>query len=50
MVSIIPGMESRAPERTEKRRGLVGSPNVLPCCFSTFLMAALSSPAKPEGI
>ena len=27
MVSIIPGMEARAPERTETSRGLLGSPN-----------------------
>ncbi len=40
MVSIIPGMESRAPERTETRSGLVAEPNCLPCCFSSLATAA----------
>ena len=34
MVSIIPGIESRAPERTDKRRGFFKSPSFLPNCFS----------------
>ena len=28
MVSIIPGMDARAPERTETNKGLVVSPNL----------------------
>ena len=40
MVSIIPGMESRAPERTESKRGRSLSPSFLPTDFSTFSNAA----------
>jgi hypothetical protein len=35
MVSIIPGIEARAPERTETRSGFFGSPNFFPSFFST---------------
>ncbi len=35
IVSIMPGMESRAPERTETSSGVVWSPNFLPTDFST---------------
>ena len=35
MVSIIPGIEARAPERTETRSGFSGSPKRLPSAFST---------------
>jgi hypothetical protein len=31
----MPGMEARAPERTETRRGLDRSPNFLPVIFSS---------------
>jgi hypothetical protein len=35
MVSIMPGIESRAPERTETSRGMaVLSPNLVPMIFS----------------
>ena len=33
-MSIMPGIESRAPERTETSSGLPGSPNFLPVSFS----------------
>ena len=36
MVSIMPGMDARAPERTETSRGLWRSPNFLPVIFSIF--------------
>ena len=41
MVSIMPGMEARAPERTETSRGFLRAPNFLPLIcsmISTFLM------------
>ena len=34
-MSIIPGIETRAPERTETGRGFFGSPNFRPSTFST---------------
>ena len=34
IVSIMPGMEARAPERTETSSGTSGSPNFLPCSAS----------------
>ena len=40
MVSIMPGMEARAPERTETRKGFSSSPNFLPAIFSVSAMAA----------
>ena len=38
MVSIIPGMDARAPERTETRRGFSLSPNFLPVIPSILSM------------
>ena len=38
-VSIMPGMETAAPERTESSNGLRPSPNFLPVSFSKVLMA-----------
>ena len=35
MVSIMPGIEARAPERTETRRGFSRSPNFLPVISSS---------------
>ena len=35
MVSIMPGMDARAPERTETSSGLPASPNLRPADFST---------------
>jgi hypothetical protein len=49
MVSIMPGMDSRAPERTEKSSGILLAAENLPCCFSTALTAALTSAARLEG-
>ena len=40
MVSIMPGMDSRAPERTETRRGFFLSPNFLPKVLSSLTTAA----------
>ena len=41
MVSIMPGMESRAPERTATRRGVpVVAPNFVPMIFSMLAMPA----------
>jgi hypothetical protein len=41
MVSIMPGMESRAPERTATRRGMaLLSPNLVPMIFSMFATPA----------
>jgi hypothetical protein len=37
MVSIIPGIEALAPERTETNNGFLASPNFLPASFSVFL-------------
>ena len=48
-VSIIPGMETRAPERTENNNGLDGSPNFLPCSASTLASAAFTSSSNPSG-
>ena len=36
----MPGMETRAPERTETRSGLSGSPKVAPMAFSSFFRAS----------
>jgi len=39
-VSIMPGMDTRAPERTETRSGLLGSPKAAPMAFSSFFRAS----------
>ncbi len=44
MVSIMPGMEARAPERTETSRGFVRSPNFLPLIFSISATASMTWP------
>ena len=49
MVSIIPGMESRAPERTETNRGRSRSANFLPVDFSTFAIAAATLAFSSAG-
>jgi len=41
-VSIIPGIEARAPERTETSSGFSASPNLRPTIFSTWASAALT--------
>ncbi|GBU22249.1 hypothetical protein R80B4_02155 [Fibrobacteres bacterium R8-0-B4] len=47
-VSIMPGMDIRAPERHETRRGFLGSPNFISMVFSTAL-SALSTWPKSSG-
>ena len=49
MVSIMPGIESRAPERTETSSGSFGSPNFLPVCFSSAAMPASIWPRSAGG-
>jgi hypothetical protein len=49
MVSIMPGMESRAPERTETSNGFFKSPNVLRVCFSMAAMPACIWPRSAAG-
>ena len=41
IVSIMPGMESRAPERTEIKSGFFGPPNSLPSDFSILARAVI---------
>jgi hypothetical protein len=48
-VSIIPGMLTRAPERTESSRGFWASPNRAPIIFSTFFKAAATAFSNPGG-
>ena len=43
-MSIMPGMEARAPERTETSRGLFKSPNFLPLiCWSFSTYSSISA-------
>ena len=44
MVSIMPGMEARAPERTETSRGLSMSPNFLPVICSSLVTYSMIWP------
>ena len=54
MVSIIPGIENFAPERTETSNGLVAEPSAAPAAFSSFFtfssislsMAGVSFPPR----
>ena len=48
-VSIIPGIENLAPERTETRSGFFGSPNPLPDRRSTSRIASSTSSQRPDG-
>ncbi len=48
-LSIIPGIETRAPDRTENSSGLTEPPNPLLISPSTFAMAALTSSSSPSG-
>lgn len=48
-VSIIPGMEMAAPERTEKSKGLLGLPNSRPVCCSMACTAWATSSTRPKG-
>ena len=49
MVSIMPGMEARAPERTETSSGAATSPKVAPTALPTMASAASTSLARPSG-
>ncbi len=48
-VSIMPGMENLAPERTDTSRGSVASPICLPMAFSRRARASATSPSSPLG-
>ncbi|CAB4690003.1 unannotated protein [freshwater metagenome] len=48
-VSIIPGMENFAPERTETRSGFLGFPNSLSKLFSKAFNELSISPLSPFG-
>ncbi len=47
--SIIPGIDTRAPERTESSNGLMEPPNSLLISLPTFAMAASTSSTSPSG-
>jgi len=48
-VSIMPGIENFAPERTETSSGSSGSPSRLPIAFSTVAMCSVTSSASSAG-
>ena len=48
-VSIIPGIENLAPERTLTRSGSAAFPKPLPVCASTSLTASSTSSQRPSG-
>ena len=48
-LSIIPGMETRAPERTDNSSGFSGSPNLVPMTSSNRARWALTSSSNPSG-
>jgi hypothetical protein len=49
IVSIMPGIERAAPERTETSKGLVGEPSDLPVAFSRRAMAVRIWRSRPAG-
>ena len=49
IVSIIPGIETGAPERTETKSGSLGSPSFLPALFSSFCKFSFTDRSKPAG-
>ena len=49
MVSIMPGMEARAPERTETSSGEVTSPKRAPTALPMWASAASTSRSRPSG-
>ena len=49
MVSIMPGIEARAPERTETSSAFDGSPNLAPTCFSMRAIIPRISASSPLG-
>jgi hypothetical protein len=48
-VSIIPGIENLAPDRTETSKGSVGSPSALPMRASSSLRCSATSASRPSG-
>ena len=48
-VSIMPGIENLAPERTETSRGFLASPNRRPIFFSSAFMCRETSSMTPSG-
>ncbi len=48
-VSIIPGMENFAPDRTDTSSGSSGSPSFLPRACSSAARCSLTSSASPSG-
>ena len=48
-MSIIPGIDSRAPERTETSSGSSASPSCLPARSSSARSASATSSASPSG-
>jgi len=49
IVSIIPGIETGAPDRTETRSGSLGSPRVFFVTFSRFFICFWISASSPSG-
>ena len=49
MVSIIPGIDTAAPERTETSSGFCFAPNCRPISRSTFAIAASTSAFNSAG-
>ena len=49
MVSIMPGMEEAAPERTETSSGFLTSPNFLPVADSSFFRYSATSDSRLAG-
>jgi len=49
MVSIMPGIETAAPERTETSSGFVAEPNWRPISCSSFATAASTSALSSAG-
>ena len=45
----MPGIDARAPERTETSSGFLASPNFAPTSFSIFAIAARMSPSSAFG-
>ena len=48
-MSIIPGIENLAPERTLTSSGSAGSPSLLPIAFSSFVTCLAISSSRPVG-
>ena len=48
-VSIMPGIDERAPERTDTRRASSLSPNLVPMISSILAMAASTSASMVDG-